>query len=323
MGSLQDLASLLAQTPDYALKLPLVIIAAAASTLIGCATIPSDKVTSFSSGVSTANTQVNTAFAAVNSLTADEVIDFAASQSKLVDENFYAVLDPTAIGKWNAAFDGLSKYAQSLTVLTSPDLTKDYKKATAALAAQIENTSNKINSAGLSSKAPDLALGIATACADLGNLILKEKAAKDARQIAGKTDPTVARIFHFMDDNVQTIRSTVRSNWERKKKHVDLEFRTAAASKKRKLAVEYADLKNKQSQQDDALTSLQRSLRALADAHHAIAAGSQYGVQEAVAVVKDEAKDTKDVYEQMKKALPKERAANSEGSPPTASDSNE
>jgi hypothetical protein len=305
------------------LKLRLVIIFVVASSLIGCATIPSDKVTAFSSGLSTAKTQVNTAFAAVNTLTADEVIDFAASQSKLVDENFYAVLDPTAIGKWNAAFDGLSKYAQSLTVLTSPDLTKDYRTATSALAAQIENTGNKIKSAGLSSKAPDLSPGIATAFAELGNFILKEKATRDAKEIARKTDPTVARVFHFMDDNIQTIRGTVRANWERKKKHTDVEFRGAAASDKRRLTVEYAALNEKQSQQDDALTSLQRSLRALADAHHAIAAGSQYGVQEAVAIVKDEAKDTKDIYDQMKKALPKGSAANSEGSSSTASNSDE
>lgn len=303
-------------------KLRLGFICVCASAFIGCATIPSDKVTAFSSGLSTAKTQVNTAFAAVNTLTSDEVIDFAAAQSKLVDENFYAVLDPVAIAKWNAAFDGLSKYAQSMTVLTSPDLTKDYKTATAELAAQIENTGNKIKSAGLSSKAPDLSPGIATAFVELGNFILKEKAAKDAKEIARKTDPTVARVFHFMDDNIQTIRGTVRANWERKKKHTDVEFRTAAASDKRRLAVEYSDLKDKQSQQDDALTSLQRSLRALADAHHAIAAGSQFGVQEAVAIVKDEAKDTKEIYDQMKKALPTS-AAKSPASSTTASNPNE
>lgn len=305
------------------LKLRLTIIFVGALSFIGCASIPSDKVTAFSSGLSTAKTQVNTAFAAVNALTADEVIDFAASQSKLVDENFYAVLDPTAIGKWNAAFDGLSKYAQGLTVLTSPDVTKDYKAATAELGAQIENTGNKIKSAGLSSKAPDLSPGIATAFVTLGNFILKEKAAKDAKEIARKTDPTVAQVFHFMDDNIQTIRGTVRANWERKKKRTDIEFRTAAQSDKRRLAAEYADLKDKQLQQDDALTSLQRSLRALVDAHHAIAAGSQYGVQEAIAVVKDEAKDTKDIYDQMKKALPNGNAGNSGGSSTTASSSNE
>lgn len=305
------------------ISLRLVIICVVASSLIGCATISSDKVTAFSSGISTAKAQVNTAFAAVNTLTTDEVIDFAASQSKLVDENFYAVLDPAAIGKWNAAFDGLSKYAQSLSVLTSSDSTKDYKTAAAELAAQIQNTGDKIKSAGLSSKGPELSPGIATAFAELGNFILKEKAAKDAKEIARKTDPTVARLFHFMDDNIQTIRGTVRSNWERKKKHTDVEFRTAAASDKRRLAVEYSDLKDKQSQQDDALTSLQRSLHALSDAHHAIAAGSQLGVQEAVAVVKDEAKDTKEIYDQMRKALPKPTATNIAPSSTTASLSDE
>ena len=303
-------------------KSGLVALCALTSTFVGCATIPSDKVTAFSSGLSTAKTQVNTAFAAVNMLTADEVIDFAASQPKLLDENFYAVLDPSAVAKWNAAFDGLSKYAESLGILTSPNLTKDYRTATSELAAQISNTGAKIKSAGLSTKAPDLSPGIATAFAELGNFILKEKAAKDAKETARKADPTVSKVFHFMDDNIQTIRGTVRANWERKKKHIALEFRTAPQSDKRHLAVEYSDLKEKQSQQDDALTSLQRSLRALVDAHHAIATGSQLGVQEAVAVVKDEAKDTKDIYDQMKKALPG-TAGKSASSSTTASNPDE
>jgi hypothetical protein len=287
-------------------RYPALFLAITFLLLAGCSSVPSDKLSAFSTGVTTAKGQVNTAFAAVNVVTADEVIEFAANQQKLLDENFYAVLDPAAIAKWNAAFDGLSKYSQSLVVLTSPDITKDYKTATAGLASQISETGDKLNKAGLTSSAPSLSPGVATAFAELGNLILKAKASKDAKTIVQKTDPTVARIFHTMADSVDTIRGTVHANWTSKKKHKAAEFNPKAPeADRKKVALEYSDLKDKEAEQDSALASLQRSLLALADAHHALARDSQYDVVAAVAVVKDEAKDTKDIYDQMKKALDK------------------
>jgi hypothetical protein len=289
-----------------------------------CSSIPSDKLAAFSTGVTTTKSQVNTAFAAVNAVTADEVIEYAAKQKKLLDENFYAVLEPASIAKWNAAFDGLSRYCQSLVILTSPDITKDYKTATEGLAAQISQTGEKLKKTGVISGAPSLSPGLATAFAELGNLILKEKASKDAKRIVQKTDPTVSRIFHTMADSVETIRGTVHVNWTLKKKRKALDFDpTASESNRRKIAVEYSELKDQEAEQDTVLTSLQRSLSALADAHHALARDSQFDVVAAVAVIKDEAKDTKDIYDQMKKALDKQSSTKKSEAKQTTSPTDE
>jgi hypothetical protein len=283
-----------------------------------CSSIPSDKLAAFSTGVTTTKSQVNTAFAAVNLVTADEVIEYAANQKKLLDEYFYSVLDPAAIAKWNAAFDGLSKYSQSLVILTSPDITKEYKTATVELGTQISQTGEKLKKAGVVSNTPSLSPGVATAFAELGNLILKAKASKDAKAVVQKTDPTVSRIFHTMADSVETIRGTVHVNWTQKKKHKALDFDpTASESNRRKIALDYSELKDKEAEQDAVLTSLQRSLLALANAHHALVRDAQFDVIAAVAVVKDEAKDTKDIYDQMKKALDKAPSQKSDAKPAT------
>jgi hypothetical protein len=279
--------------------------AIAALFFAGCSSLPSDKLSAFSTGITTAKGQLNTAFTAVNTLTKDEIIEYAAKQPQLRDTDFYSVLDPVAINKWNIAFDGLSKYSQSLMTLTSPDITKDYKSASSELASQINATGDTLAKAGLVSKGPNLSPGVATAFAEIGNVILKSKASRDATTIAQRTDPAVGKLLHAMAGSVETIRGTVHANWESKKKHLSVEKFNPAGTEadRRKVALGYSDLKDQEAEQDAVLSSLERSLSALADAHHALARGSQFEVAAAVAVIKDEAKDTKDIYDQMQKAI--------------------
>jgi hypothetical protein len=274
--------------------------------LSGCTSIPSDKLTAFSTGVTTTKGQVATAFAAVNALTSEEVINYAAAQSDLVDENFYDVLDPAAIAKWEVVFDSLEKYSQSLIVLTSPDATKDYKDAAVELASQIGQTSTKLKEAGAISKGPAFSPGIATAFSELGNVLLKAKATSDAKATLRRVDPTVQNILHAMADMIDPIRTTVHAHWRDRKDSKSLEFRKSPDSEKHSKAVEYSQMKDKESEQDRVLASLQRSLHALADAHHALAQDSKFEAIAAIAIIKDEAKDTKDLYDRMKTtAVPK------------------
>ncbi|HEX4342384.1 MAG TPA: hypothetical protein VH255_03280, partial [Verrucomicrobiae bacterium] len=58
------------------------------------------------------------------------------------------------------------------------------------------------------------------------------------------------------------------------------------------IATKYAGLLNSATSQDLALASLQKSLLALADAHHALAAGDALGVSVAVADVEAELQNT-------------------------------
>lgn len=290
----------------------------AATCLSSCAQIPSDKLTAFSTGITTAKTQATTAFAAVNEVTRDEVIDYAATQTHLRDENFYDVLDPAAIAQTEAAFDGVEKYAQSLIVLTSPDVTKEYKSATVELASQINETGAKVKKLGLASNAPVLSPGVATAFSEIGNLLLKAKATSDAKKTICSADPAVGGIFRTMADSLDPIRRTVHANWKKKRTAKDVDFmQEKDVAAKHALAVQFWELKSKEAQQDRVLVSLQRSLRALADAHHALAQDSNFQVVAAVAIVKEEAKDTKDIYDQMKTALTQQGTEKADTTPKT------
>src|ERR1039457_2395719 len=78
--------------------------AATVFLLASCSSIPSDKLATFSQGVTTAKTQADTAFTAVNTLTSSAIIDYAAQQDTLKDDNFFQVLDPDPLTSWDKAF---------------------------------------------------------------------------------------------------------------------------------------------------------------------------------------------------------------------------
>src|SRR6266481_6670929 len=106
-----------AESPQH-LARTVLLWTAIALLLAGCSSIPSDKLAAFSQGVTTAKTQADTAFTAVNTLTSGAIIDYAASQPTLIDKNFYEVLDSTSVAKWDRVFAALEKYNQSLILLT-------------------------------------------------------------------------------------------------------------------------------------------------------------------------------------------------------------
>jgi hypothetical protein len=297
-----------AKASESAMTLARVLLLTLVFLVASCRSIPSDKLAAFSTGVTTAKTQANTAFAAVNTLTSGVIIDYAAEQKSLNDQNFFTVLDAPSVARWDQVFSALEKYTQSLVLLTSKDITKEYKNGVVDLASQINDTSSKLQKEGLTSSAPQLSAGIATAFAELGNVLIKAKANADAKQTIRQLDPVVRTIFNDMADAIGAttkdgIRGTVHGNWERLKAQKKDDFLNSDAAKRHDIAAAYAEIKDKQTAQDLALASLQRSLRALADAHHALAQDSKFEVDAAVAIVKSEAADTKDMYNQMKTAL--------------------
>src|SRR5205814_4858304 len=99
-------------------------------TLVGCASVRQDKLKTFADGVSVAKTQADDAFVAVNTLTSQAVIDYAAKQPTLDDKHFFDVLDSDSIARWDATFSAMEKYCQSLLLLTGSDITKNYRDAT-------------------------------------------------------------------------------------------------------------------------------------------------------------------------------------------------
>ena len=194
--------------------------------------------------------------------------------------------------------------------MTSKDLNKDYKDATVTLASQINETGGTLQKDGLISSRPQLSAGVAAAFSELGSLIISASATSEAKNIIRRADPAVSRICNGMADLIGTnssqgVRGTVSAHWALLKAEEQDEFvKTAKGEPKRRdLAVRFGEALGQQTAQDLTLASLRKSLRALADAHHGLAADSKFDVAAAVAVIKQEATETKDIFARMKTVL--------------------
>jgi hypothetical protein len=275
--------------------------------LAGCSSLPPTNVESFSSGVSAARNQTTLAFQAVTDLTSQSIIDYAAAQATLTDSNFLPVLPPESVATWDAAFAGLQKYSQNLVLLISPNLTKGYEDAVANLAAQVKQTGDDLKSQKLISSEPSLSPSLAAAFTELSSLILRAKAQHDARVILTQSDPAIRQIFTTMAEAIgangdTALRGTVHAHWEQNKGKLKVAFLSAAKPEERhSLAAQYSTLLASEITQDLALASLQRSFLALADAHHALAAGRGASLATAISAVEQEVQHTYDLSNRFQK----------------------
>jgi hypothetical protein len=270
--------------------------------LAGCASIPSADVQTFSTGVSAAKSQTDTAFQGVTDLASEAMVDYAAAQPTLNDSNFLPILDAQSIATWDEVFSALQKYSQNLILLTSPDLTKDYQDAVVNLATQVKQAGDEMKGQQMAASVPSPSL--AAAFTELGSLLLSAKAQHDARGVLLQADPTVRTVFTTMADAIgsttNNLRGTVRAHWEQRKAKLKLAFLEAKPADRRAIATQYASLLNGETTQDLALASLQRSYLALADAHHALANGRNADVTAAVAVVEREVQNTANLANRFK-----------------------
>jgi len=207
--------------------------------LAGCRSIPSADVQAFSTGVSAARSQTDTALLAVTDLTTDSIIDYAASQATLTEANFLPVLDPAAIAVWDNVFSALEKYSQSLVLLTSPNLTSDYESAAVNLADQIKQTGSKLESQKLAGSAPAVPPSFAAAFTELGEILLRAKAQHDAIRIASQTEPKIRSILSVMADTIgatrnEGLRGTVHANWDQRKAAQQVAFLDSKVSTARR-----------------------------------------------------------------------------------------
>jgi hypothetical protein len=278
---------------------------------VGCRTIRPENVEAFSTGVSGARAQTLLAFQGVTDLTSPAIIDYAASRPTLSDGNFFVVLDPESVAAWEQVFSTLEKYSQHLALLTSRDLTKEFKDSAVELAQQVQDTGKQLQNAHLIEQAPEVSASIATGLTKIGDLLLKAKAQSEARVIVQQADPAIGKVFAEMAEVVGAnrttgIRGTIFEHWEQIKGRTKVDFVKAVAehdeARRRNLAMQYAHEMNQQQAQDLVLASLRRSFLALADAHHALANGDEVGVGAAIAIVSDEVRDTRSLYDKFKAA---------------------
>ena len=272
----------------------------------GCRTIPPAGLANFSTGVSAAKGQTSVAFQAVTDLTSEAIIDYATSQPRLTDTNFLPVLDPASLAVWDNVFTALQKYAQNLTLLTSPDLTKAYEDGVVNLATKVKQVGSDLKTQKMISTVPSLSPSLSAAFTELGDLLLHAKAQHDALAVLSHTDPTIHTIFTTMADAIGTsqtrnLRGTVHAHWEQRKATLKVSFlEDQTPADRRTLAAQYASLMNGQITQDLALASLQRSFFALADAHHALAQASYPGAAAAISAVEQEVQNTQNLLNRFK-----------------------
>lgn len=275
-----------------------VVAAIAAVLLTGCTSVPKASVQGFSTGVSAAKAQTDAAFQAVADLTSQATLDYAAAQPALNDACFQPVLDPKSIAVWDNVFSALEKYSQSLMLLSSPTVTKDYEDAAVDLAGQIKQTGDKLKAENLIAGTPQISPSFAAAFTELGNILLQAKAEHDVRKIALQADPKIRAILTTMADVLgasqnEGLRGTVHANWDQKKGKLQVAFLNAKpGSDRRSIAGQYADFMNQQALQDVALSELRNSLLALAAAHHALAQGQATDLAQAISALQQAVQNT-------------------------------
>ena len=275
----------------------------------GCQTVPAGNYAGFATGVTTARNQAQLAFQEFTDLTNDAIIDYAAKQPTLQETNFFVVLDPAAVAGWDRVFAALEKYSQSLSLLTSPNLTKDDQTAASQLADEIKSTGVKLHQDKLLSQTPGVVAPLAAGFIKLGDLLRRANAQADARRIMTETDPTIRQIFLTLADMIGSaptsgLRGTVFAHWSEAKGVVSLAFISETDfAKRRALAAKYAVLLNQQRAQDLALTSLRRSFLALAAAHHSLTQGHTASAAAAIAAVIAEIEDTKAMFVRFNSSL--------------------
>jgi len=282
-----------------ALTLPLLLILFSVPTLTGCRTISQESVTAFSLGVTQAKEQTDLAFKSFNELTRGSIVDFAARQPTLNEKNFLVVLEPESVAVWERAFSALESYAQHLAILTSPNLTQEFKDSALRLAEEVKTTGEALKSVNLIPNAPQVPASLAAGFTKLGDILIRARAQAKAQTVLREADPQIQDLLQQMAQVIgptqkEGLRGTVWAHWQQQKAEKTPAFLTAGdIAGKRSVVVEFLDLRDHQLMHDAALASLQRSLNALATVHNALAVGDALGASGAVGIIKAEIEDTK------------------------------
>jgi hypothetical protein len=278
-----------------------------------CRTIPREDIAAFASGVSQAKEQTGVTFRTLNELSRESLINYVVTQPTLNDKLFVVVLDAESVANWERAFAGLEAYAGHLMTLTSANLTKEYREYAVKLAEEMKTTGEALKNAKIIPDAPQVSAPLAASFTKIGEILIRARAQSKAKEILRQVDPEIQRLFANMADAIgstrsQGLRGTAWTHWTQQKATQQTAFLQAnGIEQKRPIVVEFVELRDKQLTHDTALASLERSLRALSNAHHALSEGRNVDAASALALIKTEVEDTKKLYEEFKSALkPKE-----------------
>ena len=295
----------------------------------GCKTVPTASVQTFAAGATSAKTQADEAFQAVNDLIAADQVDDAAQATNLSESLFFTVLDPAALAVWDNTLAKLEAYAQHLEALTSPDLTQDFVTDSENLGAQLQAFSQSLQTQQLVAPAPAIPPGIATAFTEIGSLLIREKAEHDALRIAADANASIGHALQSMADTIgktsqDALRGTLQVHWQGRLAGLMLQFKQAdekmrqaiagdpakkeisladGAAAKKAMAANFVALMQKRDAQDALLASLRRSLLNLAGLHASLAKGANLEALQFAQMIADEVKASRDIYTHFQTSL--------------------
>ena len=270
----------------------------------GCGTANFTSVSAFSTGVTAVRAETKTSFDTVVSLTQATSIDRIARLDTLDESQLITVPDAGAIKAWNGVLDPVSHYAQHISALVSGDSTSGIDTALEGLSTEFNTASKDLQAKAAIGKGAQIPAGVAAAFNEAAVAILRARGQKEAEAIAKVTDPKIRLIFTTLADAVGSdsstgIRGTVHANWDQQLGNLKVDFLNASTVEKRRaVVVQFITMMNQRDAGDDMLASLRNSYVALADAHTAIANGSETGIRVAIDFISAELKHARDLQTQ-------------------------
>jgi hypothetical protein len=232
---------------------------------MGCSTVDPTSATSFGSAATAAEQQADTAFAQINTLTSQSIIESAAQQPTLSSKNFYKVVPADVTASWDNAFTAMAAYAQSLKTLSSSSNSESTATAVGGLATTIASQTKSESLPGLSA-----------AFVSLAGALEKAKFGHDAYEVAVSTDPDIQKITQCLADDIGAtnktgLRATVWGNYQAYvMAPLQQSYLSASAADKMNLARQFSAALDERAAADLQLTSLRLSILSLGTAHHAI-----------------------------------------------------
>ena len=267
----------------------------ALSILAGCSTVDSTSATSFGSAATATGEQADTAFAQINTLTSQSIIENASQQPTLSSKNFYQVVPSEEIGRWDSAFAAMAAYAQSLTTLSTTSNSESNANAIGGLARTIESQTQSKSLPGISS-----------AFVSVAGALEKAKFGHDAYEVAVATDPDIQRVVQCMADaigvsNKTGLRGTVWANYQSfVMAPLQVNFLSAPSPDKLTLAKQFSTILDQRNAADLQLASLRASIIALGNAHHAIVTKSSIDFTTALATITQQLSLAQKTYSEVK-----------------------
>jgi len=277
---------------------------------VSCATANQTSATAFSTGVTAARAQTQTAFDAIVTTMRAASIDYASKQPMLNEGTVVSVPNAEAVAAWNGVLGPIEHYAQHLSALASGGAATGTEDAIGALAGEFNTVSSSLKSQGGLGKAGQVAVGPASALAAVAGALERARALKQVNELAKATNGEIRGMLTALADAIGAspatgLRGTVRASWDDQLIQITEDFQRAGSPAQRVPAVrDFVDTLSKRDAQDAQLASLRSSYLALADAHSAIAKGNEGEVRGALDFIMGELKHARDLQAQFAKTLP-------------------